>query len=128
MRSSRWRDPRRLPGCLRPVRRGARHMLGLPESASISVVIPIFDEERTLPELVHRLVEVLEAIGHPYELLFVNDGSRDRSLEQLRQLAREDPRIKVLSLSRNFGHQMAITAGLPHPHRAAPGVLQCGPP
>ncbi len=89
-------------------------MRGLPESASISVVIPIFDEERTLPELVHRLVEVLEAIGHPHELVFVNDGSRDRSLELLRELAREDPRIKVLSLSRNFGHQMAITAGLDH--------------
>ena len=84
------------------------------DHASISVVIPIFDEERTLPELVRRLAEVLTATGLPYELLFVNDGSRDRSLDILRELGRDDPRVKVLCLSRNFGHQVAITAGLDH--------------
>ncbi len=79
----------------------------------LSVVVPIFNEERALPELYRRLTNVLRGEGS-YEIVFVNDGSRDGSLSLLRQLAGADPCVKVLSLSRNFGHQVSITAGLDH--------------
>lgn len=77
-----------------------------------SVVIPIYNEETTLTELYRRLTIVMEQIGRPYELVFVNDGSVDDSLARLRDLNRLDPRVKFLSLSRNFGHQVAISAGM----------------
>src|SRR4051812_28887727 len=78
----------------------------------ISVVIPIFNEEENLPALRARMTAALDSTGEPWELVLVNDGSRDRSLEMLRQMHAEEPRIKVLSLSRNFGHQPAVTAGI----------------
>ena len=77
-----------------------------------SVVIPIFNEEEVLPELHQRLTRAMEAMQASYELLFVNDGSRDGSIELLRNLASQDPRIKVIDFARNFGHQAAITAGM----------------
>jgi glycosyltransferase involved in cell wall biosynthesis len=82
---------------------------------TVSIVIPIFNEETTIPELDRRLRELLstlEGLGLSCEVVFVNDGSVDRSLGMLRDLARNDRRYKVLGFSRNFGHQMAITAGL----------------
>ncbi|MHC4933643.1 MAG: glycosyltransferase family 2 protein [Planctomycetota bacterium] len=78
----------------------------------ISVVVPLLDEEEVLPQLHRRLVRALEDIGESFEVLFVDDGSTDETPEQLAELCRKDPRIKALLLSRNFGHQMAITAGL----------------
>lgn len=78
----------------------------------LSVVAPVFNEEPILPELYRRLRETLDAIGEPWEIVFVNDGSRDRSLDIMRELHRQDPRVHVVSFSRNFGHQIAITAGL----------------
>jgi len=78
----------------------------------ISVVIPIYDEEQTLPVLRRRLIAALEEQGNSFEVLFVDDGSRDGSLALLRAYHQEDPRIKVLSLSRNFGHQVAISCGI----------------
>ena len=78
----------------------------------ISVVVPIYNEEPVIPELYRRMVQVMEAIGEPWEMVCVNDGSRDRSLELLLDLHHRDPRIRVVSFSRNFGHQIAITAGL----------------
>lgn len=80
----------------------------------LSIVIPIFNEEENLPELRRRLVPVLETLNEPWEVIFVNDGSRDRSLDLLLQFHGEDPRLKLISLSRNFGHQPAITAGIHH--------------
>ncbi len=82
---------------------------------TLTVVIPIFNEEEVLPELARRLREVIavwETQIASWEVVFVNDGSRDESLTQLKALAAAEPRFKVISFSRNFGHQMAITAGL----------------
>ena len=83
-------------------------------SAVISVVVPIFNEQENLPELRRRLVAALEQTGEAWELVLVNDGSRDRSAEIIRQFHTEDPRIKLVDLSRNFGHQPAVTAGVHH--------------
>jgi glycosyltransferase involved in cell wall biosynthesis len=82
----------------------------------LSLVLPIFNEEAIIPELDRRLkvffAEIGPSVGDAWEIIFVNDGSRDRSLAMLKELAARDPRYKVLSFSRNFGHQMAITAGV----------------
>ena len=81
----------------------------------LSVAIPIHNEESVLPELLSRLQAVLNNLsGGPHELVFVDDGSTDRSFEMLERAADEDPRIVAISLSRNFGHQAAITAALDH--------------
>jgi dolichol-phosphate mannosyltransferase len=78
----------------------------------ISVVLPIFNEEENLPELYRRLVKVLGESS--YEILFVNDGSSDRSLDLICELREINPKVKLINLSRNFGHQAAITAGIDH--------------
>jgi glycosyltransferase involved in cell wall biosynthesis len=80
----------------------------------LTVVIPLYNEEANLPELHRRVRETLEGRGIAYRLLFVNDGSRDGTLDLLRRLASSDSRIRVLSLSRNFGHQISISAGIAH--------------
>ena len=80
----------------------------------ISVVAPIFNEQENLPELRRRVTAALDQTGEPWEIVLVNDGSRDRSGEIIRQFHGEDPRIKLVELSRNFGHQPAVTAGLHH--------------
>jgi len=81
----------------------------------LSVAIPVYNEERVLPQLYQRLITVLDAVsGGPHEIVFVDDGSRDGSLEWLEALARVDPRVKAVKLSRNFGHQAAISAALDH--------------
>jgi len=78
---------------------------------SVSIVIPVYNEERNLPALLPRLLPVLEGLGRPYELLFVDDGSRDGSLEILRRFAAEHAgQIRVLELARNFGQHPAILA------------------
>lgn len=79
---------------------------------TVSVVIPIYNESENLPELRRRLAAALDQTGEPWEVVFVNDGSRDASPAMLRQYHAEDPRLKVVYLSRNFGHQPAITAGI----------------
>jgi len=79
----------------------------------LSVAIPIHNEESVLPELLRRTLGVLDEVpGGPHELLFVDDGSSDRTLELLERAAAADSRVVVVSLSRNFGHQAAISAGL----------------
>lgn len=77
----------------------------------VSVVIPIYDEEEILPALHERLTAALADVAD-YEIIFVNDGSHDRSLDLLRDLVARDPRVVVLNLARNFGHQSAVTAGI----------------
>jgi Glycosyltransferases involved in cell wall biogenesis len=82
---------------------------------SISVAIPLHNEELGIPELVRRVSAVLDqSPGGPHEMVLVDDGSTDSTLTILEQLSATDPRILVLSLSRNFGHQAALTAALDH--------------
>ncbi len=78
----------------------------------LSVVIPAYNEEQNLPTLHARLTAVLTACAEDHELIFVNDHSRDRTLEVLRRLAETDPRVRYRSFSRNFGHEMAVAAGM----------------
>lgn len=78
----------------------------------ISVIVPIFNEEEVLPELYRHLTAILDKIGEPWELICVNDGSYDRSLSLLTALHEQDKRVKIINFSRNFGQQIAITAGL----------------
>ena len=81
----------------------------------LSVAIPVHNEESVLPELLQRLRKVLDGLsGGPHEIVFVDDGSTDRTFALLGQAAREDSRIVAISLSRNFGHQAAISAALDH--------------
>jgi glycosyltransferase involved in cell wall biosynthesis len=77
-----------------------------------SVIIPIFNEERILPELRSRLAAATAGLDEPHEVIFIDDGSRDGSYALMTAMNTEDPRIKVIRLSRNFGHQIAISAGL----------------
>ena len=77
----------------------------------ISVVIPIWNEEAVIPELYRRVCAVMAQAGETWELICVNDGSGDRSLEMLVALSEQDLHVKVIDFSRNFGHQIAITAG-----------------
>ncbi len=83
-----------------------------PPAPDLTVVLPVFNEAETLPELRRRLVEALAPTGLSFEVLLVDDGSRDGSFEVAAGFAREDPRFRALRLSRNFGHQMALTAGV----------------
>lgn len=80
----------------------------------LSVVVPVYNEEETLQELARRLRQVLAKTVSSWEVLFVDDGSRDRSWEIITRLAQEDPRVRGLRFSRNFGHQMAFFAGIEH--------------
>lgn len=81
----------------------------------LSVAVPVHNEESVLPELLRRLSQVLDAVpGGPHEIVFVDDGSSDRTFAILEQASQQDPRILALSLSRNFGHQSAISAALDH--------------
>lgn len=86
---------------------------------TLSVVIPIFNEESTLPELRRRLVLALEEITASFEVIFVDDGSSDSSPGLLEAMNAGDPRFKTLTLSRNFGHQTALSAGIDHASGAA---------
>lgn len=81
-------------------------------SPAISVVIPIYNEEENIPILYQRLVKVLNDYEPDFELIFVDDGSRDNSPNLIYDLAAHDPRVIVIQLARNFGHQIAISAGL----------------
>jgi len=77
-----------------------------------SVVAPVFNEEETLSHFYERIVAVMDGLSEPYELLLVNDGSRDSSFKIMRELHKQDSRVRVIDFSRNFGHQIAISAGL----------------
>lgn len=79
----------------------------------LSVVVPVHDEQETLEELVRRLTAVLDDLpGLRSEIVLVDDGSRDMSYPLMVQIAKREPRVKIVQLSRNFGHQVAITAGV----------------
>ncbi|MCE5314973.1 MAG: glycosyltransferase family 2 protein [Armatimonadota bacterium] len=77
-----------------------------------SFVIPIYNEEATLQELARRVADFIDTLDGQAEVIFVDDGSRDGSLDMMREIAEADPRFKYVELSRNYGHQIAITAGM----------------
>lgn len=79
---------------------------------TISVIIPVFNEEKNISSVYNRCVSVLDSIGESFELIFVNDGSKDTTFQMVYQLSQTDARVKYISLSRNFGHQIAVSAGL----------------
>lgn len=86
----------------------------LTASTRLVVVAPCYNEEQGLPNFVERTSAVCRQLGADYELILVNDGSRDNTLPVALQLARQDPHIRVINFFRNFGHQAAVTAGLDH--------------
>jgi glycosyltransferase involved in cell wall biosynthesis len=80
----------------------------------VSVVVPVFNEEQSLEPLHQRLVDVLDRTGRSFELLYVDDGSTDRSFDELARIAAKEPRARVVQLRRNFGQTAALTAGIDH--------------
>jgi len=82
------------------------------EEKDISIVVPVYNEEKSLPELYKRLHDEICTITKKYEMIFVNDGSNDQSLAELKELSKTDSRVYYINFSRNFGHQIAVTAGL----------------
>lgn len=85
----------------------------------VSVAFPVFNEEDNIQPLYDAVTRALEPIGLSFELIFVDDGSTDRSLEIVKALRQRDPRVQYVSLSRSFGHQRALVAGLRHARGAA---------
>jgi len=77
-----------------------------------SVVVPVYNEEEVVGECVSRLKKVMDRTAESYELVFVNDGSRDKTKPLLMKIAKSNPALKIIDFSRNFGHQIAITAGM----------------
>lgn len=82
------------------------------EHVELSVVIPVFNEQNVLRQLYERVSRVLAELTDSHEVIFINDGSTDYTLAMLKEFSASDKRVKVLSFSRNFGHQVAISAGL----------------
>ena len=77
-----------------------------------SIVAPVYNEEGNIQPLYERISTVMNSTGEPWELVVVNDGSRDGSLAQIESYAARDPRVKIVNFARNFGHQTAVTAGI----------------
>jgi len=80
-------------------------------SITFSIIAPIYNESGSIPELHRRINQVMEGLGEPWELILVDDGSTDGSTELIRELARKDMHVRPVIFSRNFGHQIAVTAG-----------------
>src|SRR6476660_4653027 len=89
----------------------------------LSVIIPVFNEEEVLDETYRRLKRELDKMGLGYEMVFVDDGSSDASRMILAGKSLQDPAVRVVGLSRNFGHEMATTAGLNHARGQAAVVI-----
>ena len=89
----------------------------------LSIVIPIYNEEGLIDDLLERTVSALEAFISDYEIIIVDDGSEDHSLQYLLNWQNKNNKIKVLSLSKNFGHQAAFTAGLEHATGETVGMM-----
>ncbi|MGC9930812.1 glycosyltransferase family 2 protein [Priestia aryabhattai] len=88
-----------------------------------SIVVPVYNEEEVIHETYRRLTEVMRSTKEAYELLFVNDGSRDRTAEIIKAYSEQDPDVVLLDFARNFGHQIAITAGMDHARGEAVVVI-----
>lgn len=79
----------------------------------LSLIVPVFNEEEVLPASYARMSAAMQALtGYDYEIIYVNDGSRDGTMKRLRAIAGEHKEVRVISFSRNFGHQLAVTAGM----------------
>ncbi len=92
---------------------------------TLSIVAPAYNEERNIPAFLQALVPVLERLGEPFEIIFVNDGSRDDTLGLIAAASTTDPRVKVVSLARNFGKDVALSAGLAHATGRAVIPIDC---
>lgn len=77
-----------------------------------SVIVPMYNEEEVIVHTYRRLKAVMDTTDKPYELIFVNDGSKDRTVQIMKALGEEDPNVRLIDFSRNFGHQIAISAGM----------------
>ena len=93
--------------------------ISIAEPITYSIVIAAYNEAEVLPALHARLARVLDTLDGPGEIIVVNDGSHDETLEVLRRLRAVDPRVKIVNLARNFGHELAMLAGLDHSRGAA---------
>jgi dolichol-phosphate mannosyltransferase len=80
----------------------------------LSVVVPVYNEQEILPELYQRLIDAVGQLTPSYELIFVDDGSKDGTFIQLQELSKKNPLVRFIRFSRNFGHQIAVSAGLDH--------------
>ena len=92
-------------------------------SPVLSVIGPVYNEAEILPSFFTRIRDVMEKIGEPWELILVDDGSGDGSTEIIKDLSREDPHVRPVVFSRNFGHQIALTAGLDYSRGQAVVVI-----
>src|SRR5438105_2535669 len=93
---------------------GERNRLDVSEPVLLSVVVPAYDEEDALPLMRERLDRILSKLDVAAEVVLVDDGSRDSSQELMRSFVTADPRYRLVVLSRNYGHQVALTAGVDH--------------
>ncbi|MGB3512315.1 MAG: glycosyltransferase family 2 protein [Microcoleaceae cyanobacterium] len=84
------------------------------QNIDYSIVIPIFNEEEIIPELWRQLLDVLQRLDGSSEVVFINDGSVDYSFKLLKEISEKHPEVKIISFSRNFGHQSALSAGIDH--------------
>jgi dolichol-phosphate mannosyltransferase len=82
------------------------------ESVTITIAVPVYNEIESLPELYAQVRDLMEEVGEPWELVLIDDGSQDGSTQVIRSLAAEDERVRPVIFARNFGHQIAVTAGL----------------
>ncbi len=82
------------------------------EKIVYSIVVPVYNEEEVVHECYKQLKEVMDGLHENYELIFINDGSKDKTAGILREYCKKDPRLKLIDFSRNFGHQVAISAGM----------------
>ncbi len=92
----------------------------------VSIVIPVFNEEENIENIHQAIVDIFSKLSDlQYEIIFINDGSSDNSLQILKLLSQSDTRVKIISFTRNFGHQAAITAGLKHSKGDATITMDC---
>ena len=94
----------------------------------VTLLIPVYNEEAMLPTLYQRLIELINRNGtYAWEILFINDGSSDRTLDVIRQLRQTDSRVNFVNLSRNFGKEIAMLAGFDYTTGPARPSRTCGP-
>ncbi len=77
-----------------------------------SIVVPVYNEKESIQEMYRRISEVMNSTGETWELVIIDDGSRDGSTDQIRELGNHDKKVKPVIFARNFGHQIAVTAGM----------------
>lgn len=90
-----------------------------------SFVVPAYNEEKNIPVLYEKIIRLMNQVKESWELIFINDGSKDRTLQILQELSEKDNHVKYIDLSRNFGHQLALSAGLHHASGKAIISMDC---